>query len=175
MKITFTGPESSGKTSISKAVAAHFDAQWFPEHARKYLMERDGEYDFEDIEQIAIEQEKNRNSMEKSGIKIYDTEATVLYIWSIFKYKKAAPKVKSLMEEQRFMHFFLCSPEGISWEEDPLRESPNHRAELFELYLEELHKQKVDFTILEGSFEERKGKAIEIIEEISLAKGGFCV
>lgn len=175
MKITFTGPESSGKSTVSKAVADHFDAQWFAEHARAYLLERDGKYAFEDIEKIALEQDQIRVSQENSGIKIYDTENTVLYIWSIFKYKKCSDNVNSLMKNQRFAHYFLCSPEGIPWEEDPLRESPNHREELFELYLRELKKQNVDFTILEGDFKERKEKAISIIEEISLSKGGFCV
>ena len=175
MKIAFTGPESSGKTSLSKAIAEHFDAQWFAEHARAYLLKLEGSYDFEDIEQIGIEQQDMREATEKPGIKIYDTENTVLYIWSTFKYKKCSPKVKSLMENQRFSHYFLCSPEGIPWEEDPLRESPFQREELFELYLSELRNQNVDFTILEGDFEQRKQKAIDIIEEISLSKGGFCV
>jgi nicotinamide riboside kinase len=175
LKITFTGPESSGKTSLSKAITEHFDAQWFPEYARTYLMNREGEYDFGDIEQIGIEQQESREIDEKSGIKIYDTENTVLYIWSVFKYQKFAPKVKSLMESQRFAHYFLCSPEGIPWEEDPLRESPIQREELFNLYLHQLRTLNVDFTILKGDFEQRKEKAISIIEEISLSKGGFCV
>lgn len=175
MKIAFTGPESSGKTSLSKAIAEHFDAQWFPEHARAYLIKRDAKYNFSDIEQIGIEQQEMREADEKAGIKIYDTENTVLYIWSTFKYGKCAPKVKSLMDNQRFAHYFLCSPEGIPWEEDPLRESPNQREELFILYLAELRKQNNDFTILDGTFEQRMKKAIDIIEEVSLSKGGFCV
>jgi len=175
LKITFTGPESSGKTSLSQAIAEHFDAQWFPEYAREYLLERKGKYSFEDIEQIGVKQNIIRSQNEKQGIKIYDTENTVLYIWSMFKYKKHAPKIKSLLDNQRFDHYFLCSPEGIPWEEDPLRESPTQREELFDLYLAELRRQKVDFTILRGSFEERKDKAIAIIEEISLSKRGFCV
>lgn len=175
MKITFTGPESSGKSTVSKAVADHFDAQWFPEHAREYLLKKNGKYEFGHIEQIAINQEMIRNAEEKSGLKIYDTENIVLYIWSTFKYKKCAESIITLMENQLFTHYFLCSPKGIPWEEDPLRESPNQREELFELYLKELKKQNVDFTILEGDFEERKEKAILIIEEISLSKGGFCV
>ena len=156
MKITFTGPESSGKTSISKAIAEHFDAQWFPEHARAYLIGRDGKYELHHIEQIALNQDMIRQAEEKRGMKIYDTENTVLYIWSTFKYQKCAESVISLMENQRFSHYFLCSPEGIPWEEDPLRENPNQREELFDLYLTELKKQNVDFTILEGDFEERK-------------------
>ncbi|WP_159038536.1 AAA family ATPase [Brumimicrobium mesophilum] len=175
MKITFTGPESSGKSTISKAVAEHLDAQWFPEHAREYLLKKNGKYEFGHIEQIAINQEIIRNANAESGLKIYDTENIVLYIWSTFKYNKCDESVQKLMENQRFSHYFLCSPEDIPWEDDPLRENPNQREELFELYLAELKKLNADFTILKGNFEERKEKAISIIEELSLSKGGFCV
>jgi len=175
LKIAFTGPESSGKTSLSKAIAEHFDAQWFPEYAREYLLKLKKGYVFDDIEKIGVEQYQMREADEKPGIKIYDTENTVLYIWSIFKYKMVAPKIQKLMDEQHFSHYFLCSPEGIPWEEDPLRESPNERTELFDLYLAELKKENVEFTILKGDFEKRLEKAISIIEDISLSKGGFCV
>lgn len=174
MKFVFTGPESSGKTSISKAVAENFEAQWFPEFAREYLTKRQGSYDFDDIAKIGIKQEETRRLKEKAGIKIYDTEAIVLYIWSTFKYGKCSEKVEALMENQQFEHYFLCNPKDIPWEEDPLREHPQQREELFELYLSQLEKLKVDFTILEGPLENRVEKAMNIIEEITLAKGGFC-
>ena len=173
MKITFTGPESSGKSTLSKAIAEYFDAQLFPEYAREYLLKRSGKYDFEDIEKIASYQNKLRIKEEKKGIKIYDTENTVLYIWSTFKYKSCSESIKILMENQKFSHYFLCSPKDIPWEEDPLRENPKQREELFELYLKELNKQGFQYTILEGGFKERKEEAIKIIEEISLSKGGF--
>lgn len=164
MKITFTGPESSGKTSVSKAIAAHFDAIWFPETARSYLLERKGKYHFSDIENIALHQEQQRQAKLDKSMGVYDTENIVLYIWSMFKYNKCAAKVKSLMENQVFDHYFLCSPEGIPWEEDPLRESPNQREELFELYLEQLQKLQVDFTVLNGSFQERVEVVIRTIK-----------
>lgn len=165
MKIAITGPESSGKTSISKALAKHFDAQWFPEYARTYLFNQEGAYDYEDIEKIAIEQERLRQEPPTKDLNFYDTENIVLYIWSTFKYNKCAPKVQSLMENQQFDYYFLCSPDGIPWEDDPLRENPHQRAELFELYLHQLQKQQVDFTILEGSFQERMHRAIETIKK----------
>ncbi|PKR79753.1 hypothetical protein CW751_13590 [Brumimicrobium salinarum] len=175
MKIAFTGPESSGKTSLSKAVAEHFDAQWFPEYAREYLLNSGGEYAYHDIDKIGVEQQKIRESTELSGIKIYDTDNIVLYIWSTFKYNKVSENIKALVQNQHFTHYFLCSPEGIPWEEDPLRESPNQRAELLDLYVAKLRNKNVDFTILKGGFKQRKQEAIAIIEEISLSKGGFCV
>lgn len=163
MRIAFTGPESSGKTSLSKEVAHRLNAQWFPEYAREYLLERNGEYNFEDIEKIGIKQEQSRLKSAAEGIKIYDTEGIVLYIWSVFKYGKCAHSIEKAMKSQTYDHYFLCSPEGIPWEDDPLRESPHQRGELFELYLKQLNELNMTFTILTGSFEERVKKALETL------------
>ena len=174
MKIAFTGPESTGKSTISTAVAEYFQAEWFREYARPYLMERNGEYQFENIEDIAVKQEHERSLSSENGIGIYDTENSVLYIWSIFKYGKCSPVVEELMNHQQFDHYFLCSPDGIPWEDDPLREHPNQREELFEIYLETLKRLNVEYTILMGTEQNRTEKAIELIEELTLSKGGFC-
>lgn len=174
MKIAFTGPESSGKTSVSQAVAKHFDTLWFPEYAREYLMEREGKYQVEDITKIALKQDKLRKEQEERGLKIYDTENIVLYIWTLYKYNTCSQEIEDLTYNQQFSHYFLCSPDGIPWEDDPLREHPNQREELFQLYENELINRRLDYTVLSGSFEERVEKAIEIIEEITLSQGGFC-
>lgn len=166
LTIAFTGPESSGKTSLSKTVAAHFSADWYAEYAREYLLENGTEYDFAAIETIARKQEEIRTSNAENRITVYDTEATVLYVWSQFKYNTCSAFVEELVRDQQIDHYFLCSPEGIPWEEDPLREHPNHRNQLFEVYRTELEKQKRSFTILTGSFSERKKKAIQLIENI---------
>lgn len=168
MKIAFTGPESSGKTSISKAVANLFDATWYSEYAREYLLQNDGKYNFDDLEKIARKQEEIRTVKTDTTFSIYDTEATVFYIWSHFNYKKCAPYIQKLYDNQQIDHYFLCSPEGIPWEEDPLREHPMQREELFDLYLKELKKQYRPFTILTGNSIERKRTALLQIEKISL-------
>lgn len=165
MKIAITGPESSGKTSISKELSDYFNAQWFPEHARAYLLEKNGAYNYDDIEKIAVQQDEVRRKNQGEGLNVYDTENIVLYIWSIFKYKKSAAKVRTLMANQQFDHYFLCSPEGIPWEDDPLRENPNQREELFKIYLRQLQEQNVDFTILEGSPQKRLQDAIKVIKK----------
>ncbi len=176
IKIALTGPESTGKTTLAKSLAKLFQVEWYPEYAREYLQERKGKYDESDLLKIALGQEKIRSNISTHDqIQIFDTENTVIKVWSSFKYGRISEKIIELQNSQRFNHYFLCSPDDIEWEDDPLREHPQQRKELFAIYLKELENLKVSFTILKGSAESRLEQAAEIIEELNISSNGFCV
>jgi nicotinamide riboside kinase len=40
IKIVLFGPESTGKTTLSKQLAAHYNTYWVPEYARSYLQDK---------------------------------------------------------------------------------------------------------------------------------------
>ena len=40
LRIVLFGPESTGKTTMAKALANHFNCNWVPEFARTYLQEK---------------------------------------------------------------------------------------------------------------------------------------
>ena len=40
LKVVIFGPESTGKTTLAKDLAAHYKAPWVPEYAREYLQEK---------------------------------------------------------------------------------------------------------------------------------------
>ena len=65
LKIVVFGPESSGKTTLSKKLAAHYNALWIEEYAREYLQEKwDKEKkicELEDMIPIAVGQIKLEN------------------------------------------------------------------------------------------------------------------
>ena len=56
--ITIVGPESSGKTTLARQLAAELGCPWVPEYAREYLEQRGGYYDESDLEMIAEGQMK---------------------------------------------------------------------------------------------------------------------
>lgn len=165
MKIVFTGPESTGKTSVSISVAEQMGGEWYPEYAREFLLSQGGKYTYEDIEKIGLEQEKQRSQPTDNTFQIYDTGTIVLYIWSMFKYGKCAPAIKKQLIHQNTNLYFLCSPEGIPWEEDPLRENPNQRNELFNLYHKTLLELNANFILLKGNKNERINTALKVIKE----------
>lgn len=153
-KFAITGPESSGKTTLTLSLATVFKGTAIPEYAREYLMKRNGNYNIEDLDVIAKNQIALWKIQHTSPLLFCDTEMLVMKVWSEFKYATCSDFIQNALQRQNFDHYFLCRPD-IAWEEDPLREHPEQRDELFEIYLSELSQRKLPFTIIEGSLENR--------------------
>ncbi len=150
LRIAFTGPESSGKTTLAAWLSSFLELPFIEEYARTYLADQI-EYKQEDLDFMA---KKQAELWPKLGL-IADTEMHVFQIWSAVKYAEVSPLIIELLNTQQFDHYFLCAPD-IPWEADPLRENPLNREMLFDLYLEQLEKSGRNFTILTGNLENRQ-------------------
>lgn len=171
LKIAFTGPESTGKTSLSMLVAETFDGVYIPEYSRSFLEKTNGFYEEQDLVTIALGQCEALQNVLITGnhLLVSDTDMTVMKVWSQFKYGRVSPMIEQLYQEESFDHLFLCDTD-IPWEEDPLREHPESREELFALYLEMIQTKTKNFTIVKGSLEERLNQVRQVLEEKKFAK-----
>jgi len=168
IRIAVTGPESTGKTTLSEQLAKYFNCKWIPEYARKYLEQTNGIYHFEDLDIIAERQLEHWENHSEDKLCIYDTEMLVMKIWSSFKYKKVSSFIENAYQTQKIDLFLLCKPD-IDWEEDALREHPEKREELYNLYFEILSNDKLPFRIIQGQSEERTQSAIHVVEDFFLS------
>lgn len=167
LKIVVTGPESSGKTVLAEALAARLQVCWAPEFARYYVAHLGRKYVQNDLKTIYNGQKSWENwFLEKTARSpalsclVCDTDWTVLRIWE--KYGYQTPSVlpeKDAWEYAENTIYLLCSPD-FPWQPDPLREHPEERWELFELYRELLLERGLSFSVLEGSQEERLEEAV---------------
>jgi NadR type nicotinamide-nucleotide adenylyltransferase len=164
LRIAITGPESSGKTTLCTALSQHFNTSFIPEYARSYLEETEGEYKQSDLDCIAQGQLKHLTSCENK-ISICDTDFSVLEIWSQYKYNHVSEVILELVAKDLFDLHILCCPD-IPWEEDPLRENPNSRLQLFELYKESLHRYDKNFIVVTDGPKNRIEKSLQAIEEL---------
>ena len=162
-KIVFTGPESSGKTTISESVAGKFNLPIVKEYARKYLAELNRAYTYDDLLEIAKGQLKSEKQQSKRQLIICDTNLQVIKIWSQIKYNRCHSFILDNQDPNCF--YLLCSPD-FKWEYDPLRENKNNRQQLFEKYHEDLIKNKYNFKIIKGSHENRMKLVSDLIEKI---------
>ena len=164
LRIAITGPESSGKTTLAKALSEHYNISFVPEFARTYLEKTEGKYEQLDLDNIAQGQLKSLNSAEDS-IVISDTDFSVLEIWSQYKYKNTSELITKLVQKELFDLHILCSPD-IPWETDLLRENPNSRDLLFELYCESLNCYNKNFIVVNGIAKNRLEKSIQAIDAL---------
>lgn len=153
LKFSFTGPESSGKTTLSKEISNRLNADWHEEYAREYLLNLNQPYKQKDLLIIAQKQLELRKN-HSSEIQVYDTDMLVIKVWNDFKFKKEDKEINQLFLNEQIDHYFLCRPD-IPYEDDPLRENPYNREELFEIYHNELISTNKAFTVLEGTFDEK--------------------
>jgi nicotinamide riboside kinase len=156
-KIIVIGPESSGKTTLCKAISSYFKISFSKEYAREYLHKIDRGYTKEDLIKIGKKQLKS-----EQNVRILDTDLITIKIWSKYKYDNCNQWILEQIEKQKSekRFYLLCKPD-IAWEDDPLRENPANRMKLFELYKKELENLGCNYNIIEGG--NRTVKAISKI------------
>ena len=77
-KIIVTGPECSGKTTLSKSLSKNFNSKLINEFARNYLTNKNNKYNVESLLEIAKNQYKLEN--QKSKTIICDTDLLTIKI-----------------------------------------------------------------------------------------------
>lgn len=163
IKIAFTGPESSGKTTLSEWLSIHLSCGMIKEYAREYLS-YDKAYTMYDINCMAEEQFKRNNSSNEKVV--LDTEMLVMKIWCEEKYHKCSESILLLLEKQEIDCYFLCKPD-IPWEADPLRENSLDRDRLFDKYEQNLKELGFPYHVISGTLDERQNKIIETLQNRS--------
>ncbi len=160
-KIAITGPESSGKTTLAKMLAAHYETAWVSEFARAYLSRLHRPYIESDLLAIAkgqLHAEQQQAAFAQKFL-FCDSDLTVIKIWAEVKYACCDAWILEQIQKTHYDLYFLCAPD-IAWEADPLRENPNNRNELFQLYVNDLDNRNISYIILKGNKMERLETAI---------------
>ncbi len=165
-RIAITGPESTGKSILSESLARHFKTQWVPEYAREYLALLETQYKQSDILEIAKGQlcAEEEHKTYANNFLFCDTDLLVTKIWSEVKYGNCDEWILQQLVNHSYDLFLLCDID-LPWAPDPLREHPNFRKELFDIYLKNLKLYKFPFAIVRGTGIDRMNNAIKIIDE----------
>jgi nicotinamide riboside kinase len=150
---------------LAESLAGHFGTQWVREFAREYLEKSGPSYSEEDILSIAKGQLERENlALSKAGSCLFcDTDFLVLKIWSLFRFGRCHPWILDMVESHRYDYYLLCDID-LPWEFDPLREHPDRRRELMDIYVKELSAGGFPFGIVRGTGGARLRSALEILE-----------
>ena len=179
-KIVVLGPESTGKSTLCAALAAHYQTIWTPEYARTYLSEHGTKYSYDDLLTIAKGQiENEEKSIELLGQNIednksqvannkliIDTDMYVMKVWCEYVFNNCHHYILEQINQRNYDLYLLCDID-LPWTADEIREYPNAepRLELFTIYKELLINQNTPWGIVSGLGAQRTTNAIELIEQ----------
>jgi NadR type nicotinamide-nucleotide adenylyltransferase len=168
-KIAVIGPECTGKSELSTFLADHYKTAWVPEYAREYLDHLSRPYKQSDLIAIAHGQlhSEDTHAQRANRILICDTNLYVIKVWSLFKYGTCDPEILNAIATRQY-DLYLLTYVDILWEEDPLREHPDKRQQLYDIYLKEMLHQAVPFIEIKGERQQRRKSALDAIEKLLL-------
>lgn len=166
-KIAIVGPESTGKSTMSKQLAKHYAVPWVPEYARYYCQALTEPCTLQDEVnmfhgQVALEQ--SVLEMTETDFVICDTTFITVKIWSEVFFG-AAPKIVLDALQDNIYDFYLLLDIDLPWEEDPLRDFPNHREHFMQVWHKELKMLNANYKVIDGLGEARATNAIAAIDE----------
>lgn len=174
-KIVVNGPESTGKSSLCEALAAHFKTRWVPEYAREYLQTHGVAYTFEDLSriargQLALEDRLTaRAEAEGHRLLFIDTDLYVIKVWSEFVFHRCDPFILDQIAVRQYDGYLLCRTD-LPWEKDDLREYPDPviRDRLFRIYREDLAQQSTPWSEIGGQGDTRAAAGIAAVHRLLL-------
>ena len=166
-KVAIIGPECTGKSDLSKFLAEHFKTAWVPEYARGFIDRLRRPYNQSDLLTIAHGQLRIEDewTSDANQVLICDTNLYVIKIWSEFKFGNCDKEILQHIANRKY-DLYLLTYIDIPWENDPQREHPQKREQLYLHYLTEMKSQSVPFVEIKGERDARRKTAIEAIDRL---------
>ena len=168
-KIVVIGPESTGKSSLSQALALHLNTVWVPEYARTYLEALNQPYQESDLLNIAKGQLQAEDQLQAQANRflICDTDLYVIKVWSEHSYQRCSQWVLQQIAIRSY-DLYLLSDIDIPWTSDPLREHPEitMRNYFYQVYLDIVQNSGVPFQLIHGNHEKRRTMSLNAISRL---------
>ena len=172
IKVVLFGPESTGKTTLSRQLARYYNTVWVPEYAREYLQNKWNNErktcEPDDLLPIARGQMKLENELAQKTdtVLICDTDLLETKVYSEAYYSGTCnPILKKYALENTYDLYFLTYID-TPWEADDLRDKPTKREAMFNAFQKELIKQNRPYVLLKGNKNQRLEIAITHINKL---------
>ena len=163
-KIAILGAESTGKTTLCRDLAAHFNCLWIPEYMRTYLQDKwDAEQKtctWEDLlpiaqGQIALENRLAQQAELKNDKYIFcDTSLFELMVYAHWYYDDCPEALTKAALAHQY-DLILLAEVDIPWVADDLRDSPHEREAISAFFETMLNRYQIPFKKVGGNRLER--------------------
>lgn len=167
-RVCVFGPESTGKSTLTRDLARHFDTLYVHEYARPLLDFKDGRCDYEDIERIARGQAAAEDALAPRANRVLfcDTDPLTTSIWSDVFFQKC-PAWVSEEAALRTYDLYLLLDVDVPWVNDGQRYFPDdpRRRAFFERCRDTLDALARPRVLIRGDWPERLAHAIAAVKQ----------
>jgi len=163
-RVSIFGPESTGKTTLSRQLADALDATWVPEYARTYLVAQGGALCAADLIPIVRGQAATEDALARQAKPwmVCDTDPLATAIWSRFLYGTVNPALEEAARGRTY-HLTLVTDTDLTWEEDPVRYLPHQGPAFRDACIEALRAAGRPWALVRGQGAERLANAQRIL------------
>ena len=168
-RVVVTGSESTGKTTLTKALAEHFDCPYSLEAARLYLEEQGRILTVDDISPIAMRQiELEETAIRQArGLVIHDTDLLSTLIYSQHYYGVSPDWIRKMVTERVADLYLLCDID-LPWMPDGLQRdsgSTEQRLDIHHQFIDLLENSGQPWSLIQGSGQARFEQTLRVIEK----------
>ncbi len=160
------GPESTGKSTLSKALAAHFGTVAAPEYGRTYCEVFGSECDADDLRAIVRGHDAQDFAARRQAnrILIQDTDAVMTAVWADML---LGHRPDDLDHVARTADLYILCDIDIPWKFDGTRytqlSADETRRRFFDLCRAELERRQLPYVFVSGGHEARLRTAVDAI------------
>lgn len=167
LRVVVTGSEGTGKTTLTRTLAARFGAPWVPEFARSYAETIGRPLDASDVELIAAGQMVLEDSVLRSRqrLTILDTDLLSTLVYAQHYYG-AGPAWLNGAVRERLADLYLLADIDVEWQPDGVRDQPHGREEIQNRFRDQLRAFNARVADVRGSAESRVQTAVRAVEDL---------
>lgn len=161
------GPESTGKSTLTKQLAEHYHVPYVEEYAKQVIDSKNGDICFDDMETIvrghfnAVEDARQQNT----PLLFVDTDAIISKLWSNELFGKESPVIEEYIGRQHFDYYLLLDVD-LPWVDDIHRYRPKERETFFRKCEEQLVARGISHAVIRGKGKQRLTNAIACVDAL---------
>jgi NadR type nicotinamide-nucleotide adenylyltransferase len=162
-RVALLGGESTGKTTLARALADALGTCWVPEYGRELWERQGGQLAFDDLEHIALTQVQHElaHAQTARGVLICDTTPLTTLLYSEAMFGRATPALRQLARRP-YALTLLCAPD-FAFVQDGTRRDERFRADQQAWYHRTLRDTGVDFSAVAGSLAQRVQQVCQLL------------
>jgi NadR type nicotinamide-nucleotide adenylyltransferase len=166
-RVCILGGESSGKSTLAEALAAHHGTVHVSEYGRELWESKNGSLTYEDMLHIAETQVATEDEarLRANRFLFCDTSPLTTLFYSQHLFKRAEPKLEELAH-RRYDLVVLCAAD-FEFVQDGTRQDANFRGRQNAWYINEFNRCYVPFLQVTGGLSERIAQVSERLKVIA--------